>query len=112
MSCPAGPNYCVFRGKTLVIPLTFTNADGSAVDLTGYVITFAAKKDIAQAGYDIEVTAVITDIPGGLATISLTTADTDLDPAGFTYDVDFRNSGDVIVGGYQGKFNINDVVYP
>jgi len=95
MSCPAGPNYCVFRGKTLVIPLTFT-----------------AKKDIAQAGYDIEVTAVITDIPGGLATISLTTADTDLDPAGFTYDVDFRNSGDVIVGGYQGKFNINDVVYP
>lgn len=112
MSCPTGPNYCVFRGKTLEIPLKFTNADGSAFNLTGYVIKFFAKKDIAQVTYDIEVTASITDITGGLATIKLTTTDTDLDPAGFTYEVDFRNTGNVVVGGYQGKFNINDVVYP
>jgi len=107
MSCNAGPNYCIPRATTKNIPLTVTKADGSAEDLTDWVITFSAKRNIDQPLRDIEVTAdIIGDPTNGEAVISLLITDTDITHGELTYNVEFRNDDDSIVQSWEGEIEI------
>jgi len=111
MSCPTGPMICIYRGDTYETVLNVTSG-GSPLNITGYTITFAAQKEPTQAATDIEVTATINDAPGGIATISLSSTNTDVEVTSYTYDVEFRNSGDTIVQTYQGMLKIEQDVKP
>jgi len=109
MSCPQGPAICIFRADTYQTTLTATE-DGSPLNITNYTITFAAKHNINSSTTDISVTATIIDAVNGIARVSLTTTDTDIEAGALTYDVEYRDSTDSVVKTYQGTMTIKQDV--
>jgi len=71
------------RGDTDYLDLTATQADGTPQDITGWTITFTAKRGLSDADADAVIhkttmagTIVITNGAGGLATVNIVPADT------------------------------------
>lgn len=80
----------IVRGTTRAINVTFTNQDGSAVDLTGGKVFFAATRETAptddsNAAIDIDPITSHTDPTNGRTRIVLSSSDTDV--AAGTYNV-------------------------
>jgi len=66
--------------------------------------------DINSSTTDISVTATIIDAVNGIARVSLTTTDTDIEAGALTYDVEYRDSTDSVVKTYQGTMTIKQDV--
>jgi hypothetical protein len=87
------------RGDTNEYDVTVTR-DGSALDLTGATLKFTAKRSMddsdLQAVFQKTIGSgiVVTDEPGGLATLTVDPADTSSLPAprSFHYDLELTES--------------------
>lgn len=89
----------IIRGDTITIPLTITDSNGSAVDLTGATIFFTIKENLNDADSDAllqkNVTSHVSD-SGGLSQIDLATTDTNLSEGTYYYDIQIKFSSGAI----------------
>ena len=95
--------FTIDQGSDATIELHLVDKNGAAKDLTGHTVTARLKKNYSDsAGEATAFTSVITNINGGIATISLTNSQTDSLKAGrHVYDVELSNvdsaSGNTII---------------
>lgn len=104
----------VKRKNTKSYALTITEND-VAKDISGYTIKFTVKKNTNDLDND-DVNAIIAKTitatsSVGLATISLTTSDTNINPGSYMYDIKLRNPTGTWVKSIEAdKFIVNGVV--
>jgi len=82
-------NLTIIRGDSEVLNITWQDADGVAIDLTGKTIFFTAKKLDSDSDDDAVITAqnsVHDDAEKGITHISLSSSDTDVEPRDYYYD--------------------------
>lgn len=101
----------VYRGDSKSLDLTFTDSDGAAIDITGWIIFFTVKPSSAGSTDDDSTAVIQKDVTvhttpvDGETTISLTPTDTDIALATYKYDIQTKNTdGDiytVVVGNFQ-----------
>lgn len=96
------------RGDSRTLVLTFTNADGTAFDLTGCSVFFTVKPKTdpsitAEVAITDDSTALITSsvtsIPNptlGIADITLTPTQTTIAPGDYYYDIQLVDSGGAV----------------
>ena len=85
------PNF--YRRDTKVYNLVFTDAAGAAIKITNAIIVFTMKRRPSDFDDDavIQKKAVITNGPGGLATLTLTKTETDIDIGKYHYDIQYTS---------------------
>lgn len=76
----------IIQGEDFTLNLAFTNADGSAYNLTGCSVSLVVRKNVLSAPV-INRAAAFTSAPGGLASIPLSEADTDLAIRAWQYQI-------------------------
>ena len=76
------------RGDFWDLPLSLTNVDGSAFDLTGWTAKSQARAAADDADPVIEFDCTITDEAGGKLDLTADSADTDaIEPGKYVWDV-------------------------
>lgn len=99
----------VYRGESRTLSLTFTDENGSAIDITGYVILFTVKAaldtDATDSNALISKSGTITDAANGLASISILSTDTLIEAGTYYYDIKYVNGASEDILGV-GKFKI------
>ncbi len=98
-------NLAVMRADTYSFTSTFTDAStGDPVNITGYTITLTCRRrgqDLTNTATTTDgdaiftTNATITDAVNGIATFSITTAHTDIQPAVYSYDIQLKNGSDI-----------------
>lgn len=90
------------RGDTKALQITFTESDGSALDITGYKVYFTVRERGTLVNLPTnedttaEIAKVITvfdDAVGGICTIELSKTDTELTPKKYRYDIQLLDDG-------------------
>ena len=80
----------IYRGDTLSLPVTVTNDDSTAFNLTGYVMKLTVKRqkdDADSAAVIATKTATISVPSSGIGTFSFSTTETNLAAGKYYYDV-------------------------
>lgn len=104
----------VNRKNTASYNLTITE-DNVAKNINGYTVKFTVKKNTNDLDND-DVSAIISKSitatsSVGLATISLTTSDTNINPGSYMYDIRLKNSsGSWRKSSDADKFIVNGIV--
>jgi hypothetical protein len=80
-----------YRRDTKVYDMTFKTSAGVAIDISLATITFTMKRRASDLTTAIQKEAVITNGPSGLATLTLTSADTDIDIGEYCYDFQYES---------------------
>lgn len=83
-------NIELIRGDTEVLSGTVTDSTGTAYNITGYTIKFTVKKRYGDPDTEAiigPVAGVIVSGAAGTYTVSLTKAQTYVDPDNYVYDV-------------------------
>lgn len=80
MSRPARYTFRVYQGQTWEEPLLLKNADGTAMNLTGYLARMHVREDVASTTTILELDSdngrlEVTDAMAGEITLSVTAAD-------------------------------------
>ncbi len=83
----------IYRGDDKVYDVTVKDSDGNVVDITNHTIKFTVRHAPADAVAEIAKTTggggiAIVDAPNGVARITLSDVDTDLDAGKYFYDVE------------------------
>jgi hypothetical protein len=87
----------VYKGDTKDYRFTVRNVYSSrAVNLTGFIVLFRVKKNVSDSSYVIDETCTIADAAEGLATVSLSASDTDLDTGDYFAYTILTNAGDTV----------------
>lgn len=83
------------RGDHVSLPITITDSDDTAVNLTGSTVFFTVKKQLE----DVDASAVIqkditahSNPTAGETQIDLTSSDTDIDPGTYHWDLQIKDS--------------------
>jgi len=100
-------NITVKRGDTTPLPLTFTDENGSAVDITGWTIYFTVKAKIDDEDNDAKIKKDVTthsDPTNGKTVITLSSSDTSIDPGNYYYDVQVKTNTGEIYTPLEGNF--------
>jgi len=79
-----------YRGDGLVLPVTFEDAAGKAINIAGYALVFTAKASDTDDDAEALVSraGTIVDEDAGEAQIDLTEADLDIDPGSYPADIE------------------------
>ena len=91
----------IIRGDDVSITLTYTDADGVAIDITGYSVFLTAKDEVDDDATDADaiITKKVTvhsDPTNGETVIALTDADTDVALGDYFADIQVvTGTGDV-----------------
>ena len=89
-----------YRGDTVVIPLTFTQADGNPLDLTGYTIWLTMKSSTDDADDDAVVQVSVTehtDAVNGQTSITIPASTTaNIEPGKYMYDIQMVSGEGVV----------------
>ena len=88
----------IYKGDSLDLPVTITDQNGDAYDLTGYVMKMTIKKNKQDTADAIDTkTATIATPSSGSGTFAFTSSDNDIDNGIYYYDVEIENAstGDV-----------------
>lgn len=101
----------VIRGDDKTMTINVKNSDGSPFNLTNCLILFTVKKRDYLTDEDdtralIKKTCTITDASGGVASLSLTSIDTDNDTDDYFYDFQIKNSSGKVVSSQKDSFEI------
>lgn len=103
----------VIRGDDATFELTFTDAEGNAIDLTGGTIFFTVKKKLDDDDDDAVIAKEIAsfDNPAtGVQDLELTNEETDVGVRSYWYDVQFKDAAGKITSSSRGRFTVtNDV---
>ncbi len=112
-------NIEIKRGTTYPLTVTFLDANGDAIDLTGATVYFTAKlveSDIIVDDSSAVITKDVTthlDAAGspsatlGITTITLTSADTTINPGNYFYDITVKYATGVVNTPIEGKLKID-----
>ena len=95
----------ITQGDQKSYNLAFTDANGGAIDITGSIITMTAKSDLSGDEV-ISKDAVITSGVGGTATITLTTAETNISLGSYFYDIQISGGVLPVTTVIKGRLNI------
>ena len=87
---------------------TFVDSDGAAVDLTGDTIFFTVKENETDVDADALIRKDITpsDPTGGIATMTITHTESDVDVGDHYFDVQRVTSGGTVTTITKGTFKI------
>ena len=108
----------IIRGTDQSIVVTFTDANGSPIDLTNQAVFFTVKTpekidelDTTDANAVIKKTITVhTDPTHGKTTVVLTNTDTSIDAGNYLYDLKLKTASGAISAIQAGQFNIVDPV--
>lgn len=105
----------VIRGDTRTVNLTFLQSDGSTpVDLTGgtcYFTVNSSSDPSNDTSIAFQKTATsFTSPTTGQHTFTLTHSDTNITPASYWYDAQFKDSLGNYLSSYRGKFIVQSDV--
>ncbi len=115
LSTPRNPYY---RGDVLVLDFAFTIDGTTPLDITGYTLRFSIKRsagDPDDAAIILKSSLptegfVITDAPGGLATLTIASSDGDVFPeipgTLFEFDLQTTDAGSVVSTILRGVFEV------
>lgn len=104
----------IYRGDSKTWNLTFTDAAGTAIDITGYTIFFTVKKKNSYTNDTVDTDAIVqknitvhTNPTGGISQLTLQPSDTNtIVPAIYVYDMQLKDSGGTILTFIKGLFTI------
>jgi len=98
----------IFRGDDRNYNLIFKDADGVAIDITGWTIFVTVKEKINDSDDDakIAIEATITNAVGGLATFSFTDVQTYELNGDYYYDVQIKKADGAIFTVTSGRIKI------
>lgn len=82
----------VYEGNTHTFTVTVLN-NGVAFPLTGYTCNFTVKQTPTSASADIDLDAPVSGIASNVVTFNLSSADTNLTPGTYWYEVNISNTG-------------------
>ena len=90
----------IIRGDTRTITATFVDSSGTALDLTGGKVFFTANAsseptDDTSAVIEKDITS-FSSPTSGVATITLSSTDTNITPGKYYYDCQFVSSSGVV----------------
>lgn len=98
------------RNDTWAKTLNVLDNDGNLIDTTGWTIYFTVRSSIPATGISDDTDAIIAkEIAGnstGIHTLELTSAETNIDPAEYVFDVQIKKSDDTIHSTETGTFVI------
>lgn len=83
----------IIRGDSTTIETTFTNDDGSVIDLTGATVYFTVKKKQGDVDDDALIKKDVTthvDAANGVTAIELTASDTDIEVGEHVWDLQIK----------------------
>ena len=86
----------VYQHNTLAINMSFTNDDGTPLNLSGYSLYYIAAQNYTQNTGDANINICVTGhtVPvSGLTTVVLTTGDTDQCPGDYIANITLVSSG-------------------
>jgi hypothetical protein len=92
-------NLNAYRGDTLVINGAVTDSAGAVQNIAGWTIFFTLKLRKDQGDTDtgvIEKSGVIVSEAGGTFTVTLTASDTDNLIGSYYYDIQYKDTGNII----------------
>lgn len=105
MGCPKGPIICFYEADTEDTSYEVTDS-GSPLSITGWTITFTVNNPGS-----FTKNATIINGPGGLATLSLTSADTiSIGVGNYEYSVKFVDSGGDLQKSYVGELQCKGTI--
>lgn len=85
----------IYQGQTYSLSSTLRNADGSAMNLSGYAISGFIKTKYSDSGILVNLNAQITSGISGTILLSIPATGTSAMPVNYAfYDVELFNSGD------------------
>ena len=100
-------NFSMFAGDTKVLVVSVVDVTGQPVDITGTLIRWQLAKSVRDAAALIEKSVddgiEITDLPGGLFTVTLNPADTLQLTGTYYYEGEIDDGGVIstVVSGYM-----------
>lgn len=100
------------QGNTRTLAITYTDNDEIAIDITGWTVIFMVKTTYSDvdASALITKTASISTPTAGIASVSLTTADTSLAVGNYVFDVKATTTNGQVYTAPVGNFKITKVV--
>ena len=106
----------LIRGDDQDITLTFTDSAGAALDLTGSIVYFTAKKPGYLVPNDDNLAVIKKDIfahsdpVGGITILTLTGDDTDIEAGNYQWDLQVKNTSSKISSTVKGSLVIMEDV--
>ncbi len=103
----------LIRGDSQIFTITVRDSNGVVVNLTGAYLWFRAKRKMSDVDEDAVITKttgagiVVTNAAGGIATISISTANTDgLMPGSYRYDVQVKDAANEVNTVLRGRLRV------
>ena len=102
----------IIRGDDELLQVTFTDENGSPIDLTGSTVFFTVKKksDLSQDNDDLAVISITvtshSDPTNGITEIPMTKTETNLDKGDYYWDLQIKDTADDISSVVKGIFEI------
>jgi len=99
---------CYARGDTVPIAFTLTE-NSAALNITGFTFSFtvnSSKNPVDVSTELFSIAGVLTDAPNGKVEFRPSTANTDLSPAKYYYDVQMVDTGGFIRTVIKSDFDI------
>jgi len=89
----------IIKGDDKTITVTFKDADGVVIDITGYTVFFTAKSNVNLADDEAEISKTITDhtdLTQGETQIILTNLETNINVGKYFWDLQIKDGSDRI----------------
>ena len=99
----------IIRGDDETITVTFKDAAGTVINITGYTVYFTVKSNLNMTDADAEIKKDITnhsDPTHGKTQIDLTSTDTAIASGVYYWDLQLKNSQGEISSTEKGEFKI------
>lgn len=99
----------IIRGDDEQFELTFTDIDGDPIDLTDGTVFFTVKKSLSDDDDEALITKEITEFAApttGVARLVLSKTQTDIPEGRYFYDVQFKDSANMISSTIRDKFYV------
>ena len=107
----ANDTITINRGDTYSRTINLKDSAGDAIDATGYTIYFTVRKNVVSTSSSSDTDALISEtIAGdasGVHTLTVTAAETNIDPGNYFYDIQIKKSDDTISSSTKASFIIN-----
>lgn len=97
----------IIRGDDCDFELTFKDVDGNLIDLTDATIFFTVKRNKDDSDDDALISTELTNIDDpelGIAILSLSDTETDLNARAYHFDIQLKDSAGKISSTYAGRF--------
>lgn len=99
----------IIRGDDITINCAFKDADGVAINITGYTVFLTVKNRLGDADADALISETVsshTDPTNGITVITLDNSQTDVDEGSYFYDFQLKTGAGKIQSTKRGAFNV------